>query len=107
MDLELLLPMSPEEGPPLPRLMNIYWPWYEKNEYISVTIFGSEVHYEIAGFEPNYAVTLKLSNGSTFMTTADSTGSGSGSFYVTDPGNYTISAKDSFGHSAYASFTIT
>ncbi len=24
------LPMSPPEGPPLPRLLGIYWPWYKK-----------------------------------------------------------------------------
>jgi len=26
---ELLLPMPPNMGPPLPRIMGIYWPWYE------------------------------------------------------------------------------
>ncbi len=28
--LEMLLPMSPLEGPPLPRVMGIYWPWYKE-----------------------------------------------------------------------------
>lgn len=27
--LEMLLPMSPLEGPPLPQFLGIYWPWYE------------------------------------------------------------------------------
>ena len=28
--LEDWLPMSPMEGPPLPRFLVIYWPWYEE-----------------------------------------------------------------------------
>jgi len=28
--LDDFLPMSPMEGPPLPRLLGIYWPWYTK-----------------------------------------------------------------------------
>lgn len=27
--LEMLLPMMPNEGPPLPRFLGIYWPWYK------------------------------------------------------------------------------
>ncbi len=27
--LEMLLPMSPMEGPPLPRFLGVYWPWYK------------------------------------------------------------------------------
>ena len=26
-DIEKLLPMPPESGPPLPRALNIKWPW--------------------------------------------------------------------------------
>lgn len=28
--IEGFLPMSPMEGPPLPKLLGIYWPWYKK-----------------------------------------------------------------------------
>ncbi len=28
-ELENWLPMEPMKGPPLPRLLNIYWPWYK------------------------------------------------------------------------------
>jgi hypothetical protein len=38
MNPDLLLPMSPVEGPPLPRFLNIYWPWYEKVTIKKVTI---------------------------------------------------------------------
>jgi len=31
-ELEDLLPMSPEMGPPLPRFLQIFWPWYKKEE---------------------------------------------------------------------------
>ncbi len=26
---ERWLPMPPDEGPPLPKLLGIYWPWYK------------------------------------------------------------------------------
>jgi len=29
-ELENLMPMPPEQGPPLPRFLQIYWPWYEE-----------------------------------------------------------------------------
>jgi len=29
LQLEDFMPMSPLEGPPLPRFLQIYWPWYE------------------------------------------------------------------------------
>ena len=28
LELEDWMPMEPEKGPPLPRLLEIYWPWY-------------------------------------------------------------------------------
>lgn len=30
MQFENFLPMLPWDGPPLPRLLGIYWPWYKK-----------------------------------------------------------------------------
>jgi len=29
-ELEALLPMSPQEGPPLPRFLNLKWPWAKR-----------------------------------------------------------------------------
>lgn len=44
LDLEQLLPMMPNEGPPLPRILSIYWPWYKPTE-IPLTVGWNEVTY--------------------------------------------------------------
>lgn len=42
--LEDWLPMEPDKGPPLPRVLGIYWPWYKLAE-ILLTAGWNEVTY--------------------------------------------------------------
>lgn len=65
--LEDWLPQEPNQGPPLPEFLNIYWPWYKPPE-----IPGAELAIELGGADPNalvegttYPVTVKVTNKST------------------------------------------
>ncbi|KKM94936.1 hypothetical protein LCGC14_1193240 [marine sediment metagenome] len=42
--IEAWLPMMPAEGPPLPRNLGLYWPWYELTE-IQLTAGENDVIY--------------------------------------------------------------
>lgn len=44
LELEDWLPMMPNEGPPLPRILGIRWPWYKVTE-IQLTAGWNEVTY--------------------------------------------------------------
>ena len=75
---------------------------------ISASFNNAVVSYSFSGFQPNAAVRLTVvERGGYLIVTADSSGSGSGSFIDSDnSGTYTLLATDDYGHTASCQFVI-
>lgn len=68
---------------------------------------GGSLKYEFTGFQPNASVSIRVAGGGGLTKTADSQGSGSGSFTIGEaPGDYALVARDDYDHVATASFTV-
>ncbi|GAJ17456.1 unnamed protein product, partial [marine sediment metagenome] len=64
LELEDWMPMEPAKGPPLPRLLNILWPWWKPAEPLdqeAAEIEAAAAEIEVAAVEagevPTYAMT--------------------------------------------------
>jgi hypothetical protein len=68
---------------------------------------GGTLEFSFTGFQPNSQVTVGVQGGGQAAFQSNSSGAGSGRFTISEPpGSYTLFAKDSYGHSVTAPFTV-
>ncbi len=89
-----------------------FYSWDVTNPHVAVNnspvAQGAAVNFSISGFLPNSQVVIKVSGNTVKTVTTDGLGTYGGTFTTSLPGgNYTITASDSNGNSASASFIIT
>lgn len=69
---------------------------------------GGPLNFSWSGFQPNATVYIYVQGGGGANFTSNSSGGGNGAFSSISEkaGNYTLTARDSYGHSASAGFTV-
>lgn len=78
------------------------------NPRVTASYNAGIVSYNYSGFPPYVVVYISVGSSPRVPSTANSSGSGSGSFYYTlSHGTYTVKAEDAYGHSATTTITVT
>lgn len=88
-ELEEWYPMEPQYGPPLPRFLNIYWPWYKAPTPPTpglASLYGKVTDSATGAAIPSAAVSLDSVSGATDA-------SGNYQFLNFSPGTYSVTAS--------------
>ncbi len=94
--LKYFIPQAPNEGPPFPDFLNIYWPWYHPVQpVLTASLTGTITDADTGSPVSDVSVTLGVLNTSTNP-------SGQYGFNNVEPGTYVLT----FSKSGYDTLTL-